>query len=126
MQNKAPVQNGNVEAGLIGATGGTTLMAFVSILPEHSEIKQFAQFIAPTLTILLSIFSTFALTRIRNFLADKELEAEINKAEGEYQKIKTNGSVKNETKKEMRDRIDALRLLKFSAHTKRVETIIST
>jgi hypothetical protein len=125
MAPKRRPNSDQVGGGLAGATGGTSFLALASLFPEGSTFKQIAQFVAPTLTVVLSIAWAFALNRLQVYFADKQLEAELKKAEEEYKKTVSDPGIAQKTKDEMQKRVEALRLLKFNVHTDRVETIVN-
>src|SRR6266576_240280 len=113
-----------VGGGLAGATGGTSLLALAQLFPEGSNVKQIAQFMAPTLTVVLSLAWAFALDWLRVYFADRQLEAELKKAENECTRTVSDPAIAQKTKDEMQKRVEALRLLKFNVHTDRVESIV--
>ena len=100
-------------------------MALALLFPEGSAGRQVAQFVTPTLTVVLSLAWAFALNRLTVYMADRQLETELKKAEDEYKRTASDPNVAQKTKDEMQKRVEALRLLKFNVHTDRVEAIIN-
>jgi hypothetical protein len=125
MAAKRNPSSNQVGSGLAGATGGTSFLALVSLFPEGSNFKQIAQFVAPTMTVVLSLAWAFVLNRLNVYFADRQLEAELRKAEDEYKRTVLDPGIAQKTKDEMKKKVEALRLLKFNVHTGRVEAIVN-
>src|SRR4051794_1457646 len=92
---------GQVGGGLAGVTGGPSFLALFFVFTENSAAKQIAQFSAPTLTVVLSLAWAFALSWLKIYFADRQLEAELKKAENEYTRTVSDPRIAQKTKDEM-------------------------
>jgi hypothetical protein len=111
--------------GIAGASGGTGLVAIVGLLPDDN-IRQMAIYAAPTISIALTGLWSAANGKFDEILADRRLANELRKAQAEYDRLKNDPDSSSDIKKEMKEKVEALRLLKFSIHHKRVNEIVAS
>ena len=122
-----PVQSStksSVGAGVAGASGGTSLLAFVSSVPDTNHWKPFLMFAAPTIAVAISGLWVLAMRWLDNWIADRSLGAELKKAEIALQSIEADQHSSERTIKEARAKVEALRMLKLTLHSNRAQAIV--
>jgi hypothetical protein len=125
MVKSLKARNGSsVGAGVAGASSGTGLLALVTSLPESNPWKPVLVYAAPTVSIVVGAVWLFVMQQLNNWIADRSLTIESEKAEKALKLIELDGSSSDRLKKEARAKVEALRLLKVSLHSKRAETIV--
>jgi len=85
-----------------------------------------AIYAAPTISIALTGLWSAANGKFDEILADRRLANELRKAQAEYDRLKNDPDSSSDIKKEMKEKVEALRLLKFSIHHKRVNEIVAS
>jgi hypothetical protein len=113
-----------VGAGVAGASGGTGLLAFVSSVPDTNHWKPFLMFAAPTISVAISGLWILALRWLDNWIADRSLAAELRKAEIALEAIEAAQHSSERAIKEARAKVEALRLLRLTVHSNRVQAIV--
>jgi len=123
--NAASNRNNNAISGsLAGVSGGTGFIAFLSAFPEGDAFKQFAQYLAPSITVAMGLVWASLIGWLKRIIEDRQLEAVIKTAEGEYETVRSDRTVPKQVKEEMKARVEVLRLLRFEIHTSRVKAIL--
>src|SRR5262249_40867242 len=67
-------------AGVAGASGGTSILALVSSIPDTSHWKPVLLFATPTIAVAISAIWVFAMSVLQNWIDDIYLDYQLKKA----------------------------------------------
>lgn len=111
------------QGGVAGASTGTTLLVLVNLLPEGSLIKPVLTYLSPAITVVTGLTWAYAISTLKNWLDDRRLKAESEKAKELIRRIESDPRVSEEHKKAIRQKSEELDLILIEIHTDRIETI---
>lgn len=111
--------------GLAGATTGTSLLALVQVFPEGSPYKTLLTYLSPSITIITTLLWTHVYLSTRDWLSDRRVKSEKEKADRLFQEAAADVTSSEEFRKLMQKKKEDFRLIMLDLHMRRVEIIKS-
>jgi tRNA U34 5-methylaminomethyl-2-thiouridine-forming methyltransferase MnmC len=81
-------------------------------------------FASPTVAVAISGMWVFVMHQLDNWLAERSLHSELKKAEIALAAIEADPNSSEKIRKQAREKVDALRMLKLTLHSNRAQAIV--
>jgi hypothetical protein len=109
-----------------GVGGGTLTVFLASVLPEHSPLRPWLLFAAPTISVTISAVSTWAIRQSSQYFRARAFRSELDRARQTVQKgLKTEGT-SPQHKALIRKKLEELDNIEIDNTLNRVRNLAST
>lgn len=108
----------------LGAWVAVTLLAVIGVIPVPSHWKPVLMSVSQTIAIAVGGLWALAMARSDNWLVERSLASELKKAEILLAVIETDPNSSDNFKTEARKKVEQMRMLKITLHSKRMQAIV--
>jgi hypothetical protein len=108
-----------LQAGIAGAGGGTLLILIADTIPESWGVKPFLIYLAPTISIVLSVFWLWIKKRYADYNRNKKLDLALK----ELEKFMNDPATSQDHKEQLRRSREQIQLAVVTKRMKDVEKL---
>jgi hypothetical protein len=118
-------REGQTNAGLAGAGGGTLVTVIATSLPDSNVVKPPLLYLAPSISILLTALYVFSLSKIANYVTEREVKKLLQECRKTLQVIIADPSTSEEHRVYSCKQLEELDKMMISLMTSKIKSLKS-